>query len=177
MRERSHRHLGVAAAALVVLGWTLGSTLAPPVALTEGRAAIPRLAATPIAQPPRLALPIRRIAPKAPRTGRNPFVFESEKAPASEARELSRSRAVVGETIASDVADPAALDAVAPRWQLAGIAEGPGAGMTAVITGPGGVHLARAGDALPGGWSVVTVDATSAELHSSEGVAVTLALR
>lgn len=175
MTTRVDARTGVAAAALILLGWTLGSLLMPPVARSQEPALPARAprAATAVASVPRVRLDVTRPRVDAPRVGRNPFDFARGVAtmrPATTAPAGSGVEAAAGE-VASDAA------ASVPEWQLAGVAIGADDVVTAVLSGAGGVHLVRAGDSLPGAWTVLEVTAERVRLGAPDGSERTLVLR
>jgi Tfp pilus assembly protein PilP len=170
MRFDSPRVLGLVASGLVLAGWLLGSTLSPPVAMTQTRD-VPR----PTPQPLPEITPVRNLAAstlqtRPPAPSRNPFAFGG----------TAMAAAVPGET--TKAAEPTRdLDAVPappalPTWRLVGVAVGADGAVTAVLSGAGDVHLARVGDRLPGEIVVIDVTADGAQLQRPDGSTVSLRL-
>ena len=111
----------------------------------------------------RLDVPVR------PESGRNPFAFGPRHSPA----------AVRGEAPADVAVAPAPPEPPAPIFKLSGIATSLQDGttvLTAIVNDNGAVVLAKAGDKLSNGYSVVRVDETSITLIDAAGVTQTLRL-
>lgn len=112
----------------------------------------------------------RLKAPVTPERGRNPFVYGERHAAV----------AVRGGMPAAEVAvTPAPPEPPAPVFKLSGIAATQQDGvtvLTAIVNDNGMVILARAGDRLSNGHSVVRVDETSITLIDAAGVTQTLRL-
>ena len=166
----SPRLLGVVGSGLILAGWLLGSTLSPPVAMTQSRAE-PRVTLPPL--PP--ITPVRSLAASAlpttpPAPARNPFAFGAG-APAAAVSAASDAR----ETAAADI-DTAPAPPAAPSWQLVGVAVGADGAITAVLSGGGDVHLARIGDRLPDELVVTELGVASARLLRPDGTLLTLRL-
>lgn len=168
MRVRSPGPLGLVGVGLLLAGWLLGSTLAPPVARTQGRgdgrapapadlpaSVIPFTAASPVA------------AVEAPRPARNPFTFGGD---GGHAPGVSSPSTPASAPDAEPSADVPSGDMM-PMWALAGVASDAGV-FTAIITGDGKVHLVQAGDQLPGGIDVVAVNEADVHLRDAQGVVV-----
>jgi hypothetical protein len=169
MRDVSPRLVGVVGASCLLAGWLLGSTLRPPVALTQAPA--PRVAPEPPL--PRLDIPsvaARRerlaAAMAAPSPGRNPFAF-------GEARRPAAARVTAGPP-PTELAPPAdaPVPPPPPAWTLVGVAvdqAGDGERITAILSNGQDVHLAAAGAVLPGGYAVVRVAPDHAVLQDAAG--------
>lgn len=112
----------------------------------------------------------RMKQPPMPRQGRNPFAYGSRQAAPVMAP--------------SDTAEPAPqplaeVEPALPVFKLSGIAASRVNGetdLTAIIIDNGTMVLAKAGDKLSNGHSVVSVDETSVTLIDSAGVTQTLRL-
>ena len=170
----SFRALGVLLSGAALVGWTAGSVLNPPAAVTQ--TAPSRAVTVPLVRAalPRLAWPaiIRPVA--RPMPSRNPFAFQADPHSASEAlrvpaaaREPAATEAAAAEVTAASAADS--------HWRLSGIAASENGEVVAVIAGGGDVHLMRAGDTLPGGDDVVEVGLDHVVIRTAAGV-VTLRL-
>jgi hypothetical protein len=175
MQLRSPRVLGLAAAALVVAGWLLGSTLSPPVAQTQVRTTT-RASASPALPEivPFAGLPARStLAPPAP--ARNPFAF-------GRAGGGGEPTTAVDSTPAPDLAEavsatrPETAIAVVDEWRLLGIAVGADGAFTAIVRGQGDVHLARAGDRLSDDVVVSEVGEHGVRLQRADGSSIALRL-
>ena len=174
MRTWFDRRTGLAVASLILLGWTLGSTLMPPVVRTEAQPpAVPVRRIEPSAVP-RVLWPPRRSVGSAPRVGRNPFAFERADTPAASVPRGDT--AAAPPRISTDEPSDAQVE---PRteWRLAGLAAGPGDGFTAILSGNAGVQLARAGDSLPDGGRVLEVTADRVRVADAAGTERVLVLR
>jgi Type II secretion system protein C len=150
-------------------GWLAGSTLSPPVAVTQVVA--PRPVAPPSVRTelPRVNWPVVVTRVGAPAPSRNPFTFRE-----SERHLDERPPApvpAVGDDVAgvADDARTAAAPEPAPRWRLSGIATNEDGDVVAVISGSGDVFLMRAGDELPGGDAVTEVGATHVVVRTAAG--------
>jgi hypothetical protein len=164
MRMQSPRTIGVAACALVIAGWLLGSTLSPPVALSEQPART--TASRPESLPAIAPLHDLRVGerPSPPAPARNPFAFDAPR------RDAAATGARADEPRAAE-GGPAVEEAAAPEypWRLSGIAVDAEGTVTAVVSGGGDVHLVRAGDRLPDGTLVVAASATGVQLRAADG--------
>ncbi len=151
----SFRALGVLLSGAALVGWTAGSVLNPPAAVTQ--TAPPRPAAQRLVRAtlPRLAWPAITPAVARPAPSRNPFTFRADPHPTSASRRVPAAARELAATVGTEV-NTEASDADA-RWRLAGIAASENGDVVAVIAGGGDVHLMRAGDTLPGGDDVVEV--------------------
>ena len=171
MPTTSNRALGVMLSGAALAGWLAGSTLNPPVAVTQ--MAAPRSAPVPVAHAalPHVAWPTapRRVAPPAP--SRNPFMFRGSPRVASvAATDVDRSAATSTPLTAPLEADaPAAPAAPTIAWRLSGIATSENGDAVAVLSGGGDVLLLRAGDALPGGDGVVEVGSSHVVVRTLAG--------
>jgi hypothetical protein len=174
MPLRSPRALGLMAAALVVAGWLLGSTLSPPVAQTQTRAtARPASPALPEIVP-FTGLGVRpTLAPPAP--ARNPFAFGrgAVAAVSSEAASATPVSSVAEPTPDTVTETPAAA---ADAWRLIGVAVGADGAVTAIVRGPGDVHLVRAGDRLTADVTVRDVGEGGVILQRADGSTIDLRL-
>jgi len=111
----------------------------------------------------------RLNAPVPPERGRNPFVYGARHSSAAVRRE---------EPVEVEVA-PAPPAPPAPIFKLSGIAASQQDGttvLTAIVNDNGAVVLAKAGDKLSDGYSVVRVDEMSITLIDAAGVTQTLRL-
>jgi hypothetical protein len=111
----------------------------------------------------------RLKTPVTPERGRNPFVYGSRHASAP-----SR-----GDEPAEVVVAPPPLEPPAPIFKLSGIAASQQDGvtvLTAIVIDNGALVLAKAGDKLSNGHSVMRVDEMSVTLVDSAGVTQTLRL-
>ncbi len=171
MPTTSTRALGVMLSGAALAGWLAGSTLSPPVAVTQ--VVSPRPVAPPNVRTelPRVNWPVAVARVGAPAPSRNPFTFRG-----SERNLDGRPPArlpVAGEDVAV-VADDARTAAVPeppppPRWRLSGIATNEGGDVVAVISGSGDVFLMRAGEELPGGDAVTDVGADHVVVRTAAG--------
>jgi hypothetical protein len=113
----------------------------------------------------------RLNAPVTPQRGRNPFVYGQRHSAAAVNREVPTE-------VAAAVA-PIPQEPLAPVFKLSGIAASQQDGttvLTAIVNDNGMVVLAKAGDKLSNGHSVVRVDETSVTLVDASGVTQTLRL-
>lgn len=168
MPTASNRALGVMLSGAALAGWLAGSTLSPPVAVTQSAplrpAAAPALARVEL---PHVTWPAVRRHVDPPVTSRNPFSFRA--APAADApRGVAASAAEI--TVPSDAATPDTAPVVpVMRWRLSGIAASDSGDVVAVITGGGDVFLSRTGDVLPGGDAVVEVGPAHVVVRTADG--------
>jgi hypothetical protein len=112
----------------------------------------------------------RLKAPVTPERGRNPFVYGTRHSSAAVGREQPP------EAEAAPAPPP---EPPAPIFKLSGIAASQQDGvtvLTAIVIDSGTLVLAKAGDKLSNGHSVVRVDEMSVTLVDSEGVTQTLRL-
>ncbi|MGE3472456.1 MAG: hypothetical protein AB7O28_19040, partial [Vicinamibacterales bacterium] len=123
-----------------------------------------RARAADVAAIPTLVLDVAGRATPRPASGRNPITFGGTRA----------SEPVGAAAIADGLAraeaprqEPAL--APGPRWSLAGMATDAAAGLTAVLSGPGGVHLVKAGDRLPDGAEVIEIADDRVTLRGADG--------
>ncbi len=152
----SFRALGVLLSGAALVGWTAGSVLNPPAAVTQ--TAPPRTAAQRLVRDtlPRLAWPAITPAVARPAPSRNPFTFRGDPPhPTSASRPVPAAASELAATVETEV-NTEASDADS-HWRLSGIAASENGDVVAVIAGGGDVHLMRAGDTLPGGDGVVEV--------------------
>lgn len=135
--------------------------------------------ATPPARPPVSApstqftqqLRERLKAPVSPQRGRNPFVYGARHSSAPSVRGDEPAEVVV--------APPPPPEPPAPMFKLSGIAASQLDGttvLTAIVIDNGALVLAKAGDKLSNGHSVVRVDEMSVTLVDATGVTQTLRL-
>jgi hypothetical protein len=175
MALRSPRVLGLAAAALVVAGWLLGSTLSPPVAQTQVRNTVRATA------PPALPAIVpftgltARPTPAPPSPARNPFVF-GRGVGAGEATAIAESTLASSSAAAVDEAAPATAVAAVDEWRLLGLAVGADGSVTAIVRGQGDVHLGRAGDRLTADVIVSEVGEGGVQLRRADGSTIDLRL-
>lgn len=163
MRFDSPQVFGLAASALVLAGWMLGSTLSPPVASSQTRVT-PRVA---MPDAPTI-VPLRDLdgpgpRPSPPTPSRNPFAFAAigeRRAPAEAAADAD---AVAPEPV--DEAGPT----VAAEWRLLGIATDADGVVTAVLGRAGDVQLAQDGDELPDGTRVTSATGAAVVLIGRDG--------
>ncbi|MCC7125076.1 MAG: hypothetical protein IT178_09515 [Acidobacteria bacterium] len=158
-------------------GWGLGDRIgaAREARNQQERAAGPRPLGVEVPVAPRaqeLRLRLQRPV-EAPSPTRNPFVFGG--------RTARPSASLSGGTVApgNAASDAAATDADAvlvpnpgPVLSLSGIAterSGEAAVLTAMISDGQTLHFVKAGDALPGGYTVVAVSATQVTLRDASG--------
>lgn len=172
MRLGSPRVLGLAAVALVVAGWLLGSTLSPPVARSQERAPSREIAVGPSLQS---IVPLTRLATRvavpAPSPARNPFVFG--RGPREHGAAVG---APAAEEPASAVESPSGDGTAVDEWRLLGLAIGADGVTTAIVRGRGDVHLARAGDRLAEDVEVGDVSDTGVRLRRADGSTIDLRL-
>ncbi len=174
MPTTTPRALGAMLSGAALAGWLAGSTLNPPVAVTQ--VAPPRPAVAPVirAELPRLTWPVAlpRVAPPAP--SRNPFLFRGAERAAAP---LPADRPPVDRALAPTVADDlaAAPTPATLPWRLSGVAVSDDGDTVAVVSGGGDVFLVRATDTLPGGDVVEDVGPGHVTLRTASGV-VTLRL-
>jgi hypothetical protein len=112
----------------------------------------------------------RLKAPVTPERGRNPFVYGTRHSSAAVGRE---------EPAEVEAAPAPPPEPPAPIFKLSGIAASQQDGvtvLTAIVIDSGTLVLAKAGDKLSNGHSVVRVDEMSVTLVDSEGVTQTLRL-
>ena len=108
--------------------------------------------------------------PVTPARGRNPFVYGERHSAAAVRREVPAE---------VDVAPPPPPEPPPPIFKLSGIAASQQDGttvLTAIVNDNGMVVLAKAGDKLSNGHSVVRVDETSITLIDAAGVTQALRL-
>ena len=111
----------------------------------------------------------RLRTPVTPERGRNPFVYGARHSSAAVRREEPVEVPVV----------PAPPEPPAPMFKLSGIAASQQDGsmvLTAIVNDNGAVILAKAGDKLSNGYSVVRVDEMSITIVDPGGVTQTLRL-
>lgn len=168
MPTASNRALGVMLSGAALAGWLAGSTLSPPVAVTQSAplrpAAAPALARVEL---PHVAWPAARRHVDPPVTSRNPFSFRAAERAADAPRLVSGSAAET--TPAPEAIADAAPAPPAVRWHLSGIGASDSGDVVAVISGGGDVFLSRAGDVLPGGDAVVEVGAAHVVVRTADG--------
>lgn len=156
-------------AGAALAGWLAGSTLSPPVAVTQVVA--PRPVAPPSARTelPRVNWPVAIPRVGAPAPSRNPFTFRGSER--SVDVPLSAPVPAVGEAPAGGTDDAPEVAAPEPsqRWRLSGIATNGDGDVVAVISGAGDVFLMRAGDELPGGDAVTEVGAEHVVVRTAAG--------
>ncbi|MGE0363763.1 MAG: hypothetical protein AB7H93_25545 [Vicinamibacterales bacterium] len=168
MRLDSPRAIGLVGSGLVLAGWMLGSTLSPPVARTQSRAATPPVAT---ADDALAIVPLRALGSRVPRTPppaptRNPFTFgvaaqSAATAPAADSAALP---------VADGPAPSSGEDrAAAESWRLIGMATSADGTHTAVLGRAGTVVLARLGDLLPGGATVTALRGDAVQLTGADG--------
>jgi hypothetical protein len=164
----------VIGAVCFLAGWLLASVLSPPVASLQSNAesARPEVAApeAPAAQPYVERLRVRlQEAPKAPMPRRNPFVFGAPTPAAPPAAAPPADGPLASPTMPSG-----------PDFELAGIATSDtsdGLVRTAVISAQGDVLLVKAGDTLPGGFTVGRVDEAAIVVVDDRGRELVLHLK
>lgn len=186
MREASARGFAVVGAACLLAGWVLGSTVRPPVALTQ-EAVRARVLEPPVAVPslPSITAARRRLGAvvQAPAGARNPFAFGSSGLPASRPRVVRRTEP------ATSLESPAGVDVVtasaaAPgnaslSWQLVGLAsDGPEVApvLRAILSDGRDVHVCGAGESLPDGVAIEDVTEQAVVLRLPSGETRTLRL-
>lgn len=169
----SYRIAALFGAGAMLVGWISASLVVPPTIVSQERPQPRRVVAAPQPIPP-LALDAVRAPRVGPVLGRNPFEF-------SPARGRAAARADAEPTSSSPESADTDLAAVAPTepppvpWRLAGLAIDEAAGVTAIVTGDGDVHLLRTGDTL-GDATVDEVSASGVTLRFDTGRILTLRL-
>jgi hypothetical protein len=175
MRLASPRALGLSAAALVVAGWLLGSTLSPPVARTQQRTAARASADAPL--PP--IVPLNKVAPQPdldpPSPARNPFTF-GRTVVVEEMRIAQSADAPIVATASEAALAATVSQAVGDEWRLLGLATAADGAMTAIVRGRGDVHLIRAGDRVAGDLLVSEVGDAGVRLQRADGSTIELRL-
>ncbi len=165
----SFRALGVLLSGAALVGWTAGSVLNPPAAVTQTappRAAAERVASTTL---PRLAWPATTPTVARPAPSRNPFTFWADSHPTSASRRVSAAAGEPAATAAVRTEVNAEASDADVRWRLSGIASSENGDVVAVIAGGGDVHLMRAGNTLPGGDDVVEVTLDHVVVRTAAG--------
>lgn len=108
---------------------------------------------------------------RAPATGRNPFVFGRRPSAGAALREDA--------TTAALPVEPVPFAPPPPRIKLSGIAsnrEGDATVLTAIVNDNGALAFVKAGDKLPSGATVITVDETGVVIRDAAGITQTLRL-
>jgi hypothetical protein len=170
----SARTVGLIVAAVFVGTW-FGATVTENVA-REQAARVPP-GARPVGSPHAVVVPTetlrKRLAePPLPARGRNPFVY----APRTPARSAVRDRSPEPEATQPL---PIPFAPPTPVVRLSGIASDTKDGattFTAILNDNGAIVLAKAGDKLSNGYSVVRVEETSVTLVDANGVTQTIRL-
>lgn len=170
------RSLGLVLALAAAAGWYEAVTVndtpqQPPRAVAARQVHQGRSADTRVPNTEKLRQ--RMPAPPQPGSGRNPFVYGSRAAARSDAR--TEAVNVAPETaMAMDPPPPAV-----PVVRLSGIASNAENGvtvLTAILNDNGTMVIAKAGDKLSNGYSVVRVDEGSVTLVDAAGVTQTIKL-
>lgn len=158
-------------------GWGLGdwNGAAREARNQEQRSAGPRplgVESVPVA-PRAQELRLRLQRPiEAPVPARNPFVFGGRTIRPSASRGASAGAPLDVSADAAPGSEPLPTIAAGPVLALSGIATertGDAAVLTAMISDGQTLHFVKAGDALPGGYTVVAVDATQVTLRGAGG--------
>lgn len=161
-------------AAAVAAGW-LGASLAQPPAAGQSPSnpTGPRPIGSPAAVPRAETLRDRVVAPPLPSRGRNPFVFGT-RATNAPTPLRGRPEAPIEEPALSAEALPPM-----PVFKLSGIAsteDGGATVLTAILNDNGALVIAKAGDKLSNGYSVLRVDEMSVTLTDANGITQTIRL-
>jgi hypothetical protein len=109
---------------------------------------------------------------RVPETGRNPFVFETRRAPVAR-------RAEAEAVAVPPPPEPVPYTPPAPVIKLSGIAasqEGGATVLTAIISDNGALAFVKTGDKLPSGATVIKVEETGVVLMDAAGITQTLKL-
>jgi hypothetical protein len=115
--------------------------------------------------------------PRTPQPVRNPFVFQARR-PAIVSR--APAEPSTDDPTAGAPAEPPEAHSLRPTLMLSGIAANTVDGQvlrTAIITDGSDLYFAKVGEALPGGFTVVAIDDTTATLSDASGGERTLRLR
>lgn len=174
MRTGSHRATGWLLALGFLGGWLTASWVSPPSVTTQTPPPRPQ-PAPPAVDIPRVALHRVAVPDATPRTARNPFVFRDDR----HAGAAVAAPAAAGAPAEAPVADVADVAPTPPpqAWRFVGVAEGgTGTAPTAILSGRGDVHLVRAGERLPDGAEVVSLEGTRLVLQLPDGSTRTLDL-
>lgn len=176
MRSTSRRTLWLLLAGAVLTGWCSASIVSPPAAGTQ------MLPTSPGRGTSDLTMPSVALAPAVPRTPptsvRNPFAFGALRTdgPATPPAGTTRPDDWRVDVPGRDSPTPdAGGDPVESGWRLIGIATAAG-GHTAVLAGPGGVQLARVGDRLADGRTVLALTDAAVTLGLDDGRPIVLRL-
>lgn len=171
----SYRVAALLAAGAVLVGWLSASLVVPPTLVSQARPQARRVI-TPTPPIPALALEAVRAPRVRPDLGRNPFAFSGRAAREEPSRDVAMPAAapVVPTEIPEGLAEASASTPAVP-WRLAGLATDAAAGVTAIVTGDGDVHLVRAGDTLDTA-TVEDVSANTLTIRLATGQTITLRL-
>ncbi len=176
MRTGSHQVTATILAAGFLGGWLSASWIAPAPVTTQVAPARP-VPAAPVVDIPHVALSRVQAPDTSPVTSRNPFVFHDRVRPeaAPGARREAGAPPASDLAVTTDTVDaPVAAPALA--WRLVGLATAADGGMTAILTGALGLHLAAAGGTLPDGAAIASIEGTRVTLHLPDGTVQTLDL-
>ena len=176
MRTGSHQVTATILAAGFLGGWLSASWIAPAPVTTQVAPARP-VPAAPVVDIPHVALSRVQAPDTSPVTSRNPFVFHDRVRPeaAPGARREAGAPPASDLAVTTDTVDaPVAAPALA--WRLVGLATAADGGMTAILTGALGLHLAAAGGTLPDGAAIASIEGTRVTLHLPNGTVQTLDL-
>lgn len=168
---------GLFIASALVAGWLIGTATSQEAPAT----APPRLQPRPLgSNAPSVAPYTQKLRdrlkeqPSTPQRGRNPFTYGS-RTPFPSAGSSRRAAGAEPEP----PPPPMPAEPAAPRFKLSGIAssqEGGTSVLTAIVSDGGVMVLARVGDKLPSGSTVVRIDETSITLADPDGVTQTIRL-
>lgn len=177
MPTTSRGALWLLGAGVILTGWWAVSVVAPPSADTRSPDA---RSARPSASAAIPALSLTTGAARTPPTNvRNPFAFanpRSSSVVAGAPGSGGPADAPVSALVGSDAPEVDAVDDGA-GWRLIGLAERGASGRTAVISGPGGVHLVTVGDHLPDGRVVLELGESTASIGGGSRGGAVLVLR
>lgn len=167
---------GLFIASALVAGWLIGTVTTQEAPATAPSRVPPRPLGSnaPSVAPYTQKLRDRlKEQPSTPQRGRNPFTYGS-RSPFPAAGSSRRAASVE-----PDPAPPPMPAERAPRFKLSGIASSQDGGasvLTAIVSDGGVMVLARVGDKLPSGCTVVRIDETSITLADPDGVTQTIRL-
>lgn len=167
---------GLFIASALVAGWLIGTVTSQeaPAAAPSRQQPRPLESNVPSVAPYTQKLRDRlKEQPSMPQRGRNPFTYGS-RTPFPSAGSSRR-----GAPAEPEPAPPLSPEPAAARFKLSGIAssqEGGASVHTAIVSDGGVLVLARVGDKLPSGYTVLRIDETSITLADPDGVTETIRL-
>ena len=167
------RIAGLMVAAALATGW-LGASLTQDAAPAQSSSPSgPRPLGAPAAMPRAENLRQRLSEPPLPNRGRNPFVYGARAPMRSSARDQQYEPVDAPPLAVAPYVPPM------PVFKLSGIAsnaEGGATVLTAILNDNGAMVLAKAGDTLSNGYSVVRIEETSVTIVDATGITQTIKL-